>query len=171
MLFRIRSLPSGSSPVAPELPPRYLIATPHPRLGREFRAHPTRSDAEVPDGLGEAGGRQVGKALWSGRDHAARWGCSHQAFTRPRVPRASRAAEHRRKSSRQEADAHKEANEEACAAYRDSGEAFADAGPSLEISAEHRHRPSGSFRQTVMYLPAAVRRVPVESGAVIRFVP
>jgi hypothetical protein len=60
---------------------------------------------------------------------------------------------------------------EACAAYRDSGEAFADAGPSLEMSTEHRHRPSGSFRQTVMYLPTAVRRVPVESGAVIRFVP
>ncbi len=35
-------------------------------------------------------------------------------------------------------------------------EAAADAGPSLEISTEHRHRPSGSFRQTVMYLPSAV---------------
>ena len=40
----------------------------------------------------------------------------------------------------------------------------------MEIT-EHRHRPSGSFLQTVMYLPSAVRSFPVESGAVIRFVP
>ena len=45
------------------------------------------------------------------------------------------------------------------------------AGPSLEMSKAQRQRPSGSFRQTVMYLPRTVRGTPAESGIVIWFVP
>jgi len=44
-------------------------------------------------------------------------------------------------------------------------------GPSFETSKAQRHKPSGSFRHTLMYRPSTVLRSPAASGAVMRLVP